>query len=56
MSTNMPAPFDVATHDVRLCGVLAEVDAETGRAAAIERIEVKGENVDQAYDADDKPQ
>src|SRR3954447_20745813 len=54
MSTNMPAPFDVATNDVRLCGVWAEIDADTGRALAIERIEVKGDNAEQAYDADDK--
>lgn len=54
MSTNMPAPFDVATGDVRLCGVLAEIDTDTGHALSIERIEVQGENADQAYDADDK--
>jgi len=54
MTTNMPQPYDVATGDVRLCGVLAEIDQETGRALAVERIEVRGENSDQAYDADDK--
>ena len=54
MTTNMPTPFDVATGDVRMCGVLADIDPETGRALSIERIEVKGENADQAYDADDK--
>jgi metallophosphoesterase (TIGR00282 family) len=54
MTTNMPAHFEVATGDVRLCGVLAEVDEATGRAISIERIEVQGENADQAYDADDK--
>ena len=54
MTTNMPVPFDVATGDVRMCGLLAEVDPETGRALACERIEVKGDNADQAYDADDK--
>jgi 2',3'-cyclic-nucleotide 2'-phosphodiesterase len=57
MTTNMPAPFDVATGDVRLCGVYAEVDPETGRAVAIERIEVQAGNAEQAYDADDaRPQ
>jgi hypothetical protein len=55
MSTGMPHPFDVATGDVRLCGALAEVDPETGRAISIERIEVKGEDSEQAYDADDRP-
>ena len=54
MTTNMPAHFEVATGDVRMCGALAEVDEATGRAISIERIEVQGENADQAYDADDK--
>jgi len=55
MSTGMPFPFDVATGDVRLCGALAEVDADTGKAISIERIEMKGEDSEQAYDADDRP-
>jgi 2',3'-cyclic-nucleotide 2'-phosphodiesterase len=54
MTTNMPHPFEVATGDVRMCGILAEIDPETGRGLAIERIEVCGDNADQAYDADDK--
>jgi calcineurin-like phosphoesterase len=54
MTTNMPFPFEVATGDVRLCGALAEVDEQTGRAISIERIDVTGGNADQAYDADDK--
>jgi metallophosphoesterase (TIGR00282 family) len=54
MTTNMPHPFEVATGDVRMCGALAEIDAETGRALTMERIEVRGDNADQAYDADDK--
>jgi metallophosphoesterase (TIGR00282 family) len=54
MTTNMPQPFDVATGDVRLCGALAEIDTETGRAISIERIEAQGDNADQAYDADDR--
>ena len=53
MTTNMPQSFDVATGDVRLCGALAEVDLETGRAISITRIEAQGENADHAYDADD---
>ncbi len=53
MTTGMHQPFEVATGDVRMCGVLAEIDADTGRCLAIERIEVQGENADQAYDADD---
>src|SRR5690349_10035338 len=54
MTTNMPVPFDVATCDVRMCGALVEIDEQTGRAISIERIEVQGENAEQAYDADDK--
>jgi calcineurin-like phosphoesterase len=54
MTTNMPTPFDVATGDVRMCGVTADINPETGRALAIERVEIHGENADQAYDADDK--
>ena len=54
MTTNMPAPFEVATGDVRLCGAIAEIDTDTGKAVSIERVEVAGGNSDQAYDADDK--
>lgn len=54
MSTNMPHPYDVATNDVRMCGALVEVDEQTGKAIAIERVEVQGNNVTPAYDEDDK--
>jgi len=54
MSTNMPQHFEVATGDVRMCGVYAEVDENTGKATHVERIEVKGEASEQAYDADDR--
>ncbi|MCS7034702.1 MAG: TIGR00282 family metallophosphoesterase [Phycisphaerae bacterium] len=54
MTTSVPHSFEVATTDVRLCGVLAEIDSETGRAISIERVEVPGGNLDPAYDADDK--
>lgn len=53
MTTSMPQHFEVATGDVRMCGVLCEIDEQTGRALSIERIEVQGPNADQAYDADD---
>jgi metallophosphoesterase (TIGR00282 family) len=36
--TGRPTEFDVATGDVRLCGTIVEVDPETGRATAIERL------------------
>lgn len=53
MTTNMPHSFDVATSDVRLCGAIAEIDEQTGRALHIERFEIAGENADSPYDADD---
>jgi hypothetical protein len=40
-TTNMPAPFDVAEHDVRLSGAIVEVDAETGRATEIRRVHIR---------------
>jgi metallophosphoesterase (TIGR00282 family) len=36
--TGLPTEFEVATGDVRLCGSIVDVDAETGRATAIERL------------------
>jgi calcineurin-like phosphoesterase len=36
--TANPTAFDVATDDVRLCGSIVEVDAESGRATSIERL------------------
>ena len=53
MTDNRPRPFDVATGDVRLSGVQVEVDGSTGRATAIERVEVGGLSVEAAYDAED---
>jgi len=53
MTSNMPQPFDVATGDVRMCGIIADLDPDTGRAISIERLELQGDNADQAYDSDD---
>jgi metallophosphoesterase (TIGR00282 family) len=39
--TSMHAPFSVATGDVRLCGAKVTVDAGTGKALAIERVNLK---------------
>ncbi|MBN1442505.1 MAG: TIGR00282 family metallophosphoesterase [Planctomycetes bacterium] len=36
--TSMHAPFDVATDDVHLAGALVRIDAQSGRAVAIERV------------------
>jgi len=41
LTTSMPVPFDVADDDVRLCGVLVEVDPDTGKALSAQRIEVR---------------
>jgi metallophosphoesterase (TIGR00282 family) len=38
LTTGMPAPFDVATEDVKLCGAIVTVDGRTGRALHIERV------------------
>lgn len=39
--TGMPHPFDVATGNVNVSGIVVEADATTGRAASIERIFIK---------------
>lgn len=41
--TCMPYPYDVASNDVRLCGVMVEADSSTGRAIAIERVNLVDE-------------
>ncbi|HEY3226198.1 MAG TPA: TIGR00282 family metallophosphoesterase [Planctomycetota bacterium] len=38
MTTGMPAYFEVATGDVRICGALATIDSETGRALEVKRV------------------
>jgi 2',3'-cyclic-nucleotide 2'-phosphodiesterase len=43
MLTVMPAPFDVAEGDPRVCGVYIEIDEKTTQARAIERIELKAD-------------
>jgi 2',3'-cyclic-nucleotide 2'-phosphodiesterase len=42
LTTGMPAPFDVAVGDPRMCGILVRVEAETGKATHIERVCVMG--------------
>src|SRR4051794_38202800 len=36
--TFLPAPFEVATGDVRLGGAIVDLDPATGRATAVERL------------------
>lgn len=44
--TGMPYPYDVASRDVRLSGVIVEADPTTGRALRIERVhEREGDEV-----------
>ena len=45
MISAVPSPFHVATEDVRVCGVIAEVEPKTGRCAAIERISLRVSDV-----------
>jgi metallophosphoesterase (TIGR00282 family) len=42
MISAVPAPFDVATDDARLCGVVVAVDSKTGKAIDIQRVEYRG--------------
>ena len=42
LRSSVPARFDVSQNDPRLCGVLASVDADTGKALSAQRIEVSG--------------
>ncbi len=41
--TNMPARFEAASNDVRLCATLIDCDPTTGRATAIQRIMLRQE-------------
>lgn len=52
--TQMPFPFEIATNDVRMSGIIVTADSNTKKAAAIERIQVKEDSpTDSNYDADD---
>ncbi len=42
-TTKMYAPFDVATDDVRACGVIVEIDDKSCRARSIERVVLRKE-------------
>lgn len=39
--TNMPKRFDIAENDIRLQGVIVELDENSGRSSAIKRVEYK---------------
>jgi metallophosphoesterase (TIGR00282 family) len=40
--TQMPCRFEVACGAVMLCGVVTDIDAATGRATHIERVQIRG--------------
>ncbi len=42
MISGVPTPFDVATDDVRLSGVIVSIEASTGLATNIERVQLNG--------------
>lgn len=44
MITTVPSPFGVATEDVRLCGLVVDVDPDTARAQSVERFCAKPED------------
>jgi hypothetical protein len=56
--TRMPVPFEVATGDVKMNGILVTVDSNSRKAEHIERIRIDAESTDATrYDTDDgKPE
>ena len=58
LTTSMPIAFSIAEGDPRMCGILVSVEPTTGKALAIERVEIRGRVQEGgAYDADDgRPQ
>ncbi len=46
LTTSMPTRFDVADNDVRISGLLASVDAETGKAISAEHVQIFGRSED----------
>ena len=49
LTTSMRVRFDVARGDPRMCGILVGVEAATGKAVSIERVEVPGRVQEEAY-------
>ena len=56
--TQMPYPYEVATGDVKINGILVTVDSSTKKAEIIERIRIDSDSIDStSYDSDDgKPE
>jgi len=52
--TQMPCPFEIATEDARLNGIVVTVDSNTKKAEKISRIEFKDQKSESiSYDSDD---
>ncbi len=52
--TQMPVPFEIATGDVRINGIVVTVDSNTRQAERIERIRIDADAEDDTrYDSDD---
>ena len=52
--TQMPFPFEIATGDVRMSGIIVTVDSNTKQADSIERIQITEEtSTEENYDSDD---
>mgnify|MGYP006286396369 CR=1 FL=1 len=52
--TQMPYPFEVATEDVKISGIVATIDSNTKRAERIERVQIDANFAEQQnYDGDD---
>ena len=50
----MPFPFEIATGDVRISGVVVTVDGNTKKAERIKRMQVSEDTTeDVGYDSDD---
>jgi metallophosphoesterase (TIGR00282 family) len=56
--TQMPFPFEIATGDVKINGILVTIDSNTKKAERIERISINADTEDaRVYDSDDgKPE
>jgi len=56
--TQMPFPFEIATGDVKINGILVTIDSNTKKAERIERISISADTEDKrVYDSDDgKPE
>lgn len=54
MRTQMPFPFEVATEDVRISGIIATIDSNSKQTDMLTRIQVKADSSDRSnYDSDD---